>query len=411
MALRALTVLARLATGRGGWHGDGGNPNMPLSLRLPYRRSTVPLPVIAATLALGALGAGIATLLHLPLPLLLGPLLVTAACAIAKVRVFGTAPALPGVFRSWSIPIIGVSIGGAFHPGLLQRAAEWWPSLVALGLIVPVAQAMGYLIYRRLGRFDPATSFFGAIPGGLITAIAMGEEAGGNIAMTTLLQFMRLILTITLVPLAFTILTGGAVGSAAGAVLGGAEHSAGALDLVVLMVLAAIGAVVGAALKLPASVITGPLLVSGAAHLTGVTEAVPPFWMIGLTQLFIGTSLGARFAGIGSADMGRAMGLALLNVLATLLLGLLVAVIFHGLVGEPVAAVFLALAPGGVAEMSLVAVSLHVSVVYVSAHHVARIVFAVMLARVFAARIAAATERHAREGAACEDGGSAVARS
>ena len=369
---------------------------MPFSLRLPPRKASVPLTVIAATLALGAAGALVATFLHLPLPLLLGPIVATAAAAITRVKLFGQAPALPGIFRSGSIPVIGVSIGGAFHPGLLQQAVHWWPSVLALALVVPVAQVMGYAIYRRLGGFDPATSFFGAIPGGLITAIAMGEEAGGNIPLTTTLQFMRLILTITLVPLAFTILTGGAVGSAAGASFGGVDHPAGLVDIALLLILAAIGAVVGERLKLPAAVITGPLLVSGLAHLSGLTQAVPPQWMIGLTQLFVGTALGARFAGIGRSMFGRALGLAALNVGATLLLGLATAYALHFVLPEPTDAIFLALAPGGVAEMSLVAVSLQVSVVYVSAHHVFRIVLSVTLARIFAKRITEATEAYHR---------------
>ncbi|MEX1147168.1 MAG: AbrB family transcriptional regulator, partial [Sphingomonadales bacterium] len=53
----------------------------------------------------------------------------------------------------------------------------------------------------------------------------------------------------------------------------------------------------------------------------------------------------------------------------------------HALVGEPVAAVFLAFAPGGLAEMSLVALSLKMSVIYVTAHHVLRIMLAVGLAK------------------------------
>ena len=49
----------------------------------------------------------------------------------------------------------------------------------------------------------------------------------------------------------------------------------------------------------------------------------------------------------------------------------------HLLAGEPLAAAFLAFAPGGLAEMSLIALSLNMSVIYVTAHHVLRIVLAV----------------------------------
>ena len=57
--------------------------------------------------------------------------------------------------------------------------------------------------------------------------------------------------------------------------------------------------------------------------------------------------------------------------------------------GEPPAAVFLAFAPGGLAEMSLIALSLQMSVVYVTAHHVARIVLSVTIAQILSRRIRA----------------------
>jgi uncharacterized protein len=70
------------------------------------------------------------------------------------------------------------------------------------------------------------------------------------------------------------------------------------------------------------------------------------------------------------------------NGVAALGLAFMFAEGLHLLVGEPVAAVFLAFAPGGLAEMSLIALSLQMSAIYVTAHHVARIVLAVGLAKI-----------------------------
>jgi uncharacterized membrane protein AbrB (regulator of aidB expression) len=75
----------------------------------------------------------------------------------------------------------------------------------------------------------------------------------------------------------------------------------------------------------------------------------------------------------------------------TLTLALIAAVALQGAVGERIEAVILAFAPGGVAEMSLVAVSLQISVVYVTAHHVARILLSVLVAKTFAGWIGTET--------------------
>jgi uncharacterized membrane protein AbrB (regulator of aidB expression) len=61
----------------------------------------------------------------------------------------------------------------------------------------------------------------------------------------------------------------------------------------------------------------------------------------------------------------------------------------HGFVDQNWTAVFLAFAPGGLAEMSLIALSLQISVIYVTAHHVLRIVLAVLAARYLAGHVLA----------------------
>jgi hypothetical protein len=114
---------------------------------------------------------------------------------------------------------------------------------------------------------------------------------------------------------------------------------------------------------------------------------VPPQWAVTLTQLVVGSSLGARFAGLPRGTLLRALKLALLNAAASLALAIAFAAVLAGWVNEPAGAVFLAFAPGGLAEMSLIALSLQMSVVYVSAHHVARIVLSVTMAQLLSRRI------------------------
>jgi membrane AbrB-like protein len=184
--------------------------------------------------------------------------------------------------------------------------------------------------------------------------------------------------------------TGGAVGSAAGAAMAGADAPIGLSDVAILLAAGALGAIGGRRLGFPAWVITGPLLLSATAHLTGLTQAAPPSWLIGATQLVVGVSLGSRFSGLTARTFARAAALALANIAMTLTLALAAAITLQGSVGERPEAVILAFAPGGVAEMSLVAVSLQISVVYVTAHHVARILLSVVVARSFAARFGVA---------------------
>jgi len=139
---------------------------------------------------------------------------------------------------------------------------------------------------------------------------------------------------------------------------------------------------VGRVLHLPAFFLTGPLIASGIAHGMGWVQGVPPGWLVAVTQVVVGGGLGARFAGVGPALLRRALGLSVLYGAAVLAVAFGFAGLVQGFGVAPVAAAFLAFAPGGVAEMSLIALSLQYSVVFVTLHHVARILIAVLVAKV-----------------------------
>ena len=161
----------------------------------------------------------------------------------------------------------------------------------------------------------------------------------------------------------------------------------GIFDLAVLVAAGVLGAIIGLKLRLPAGHVLGPIFLSGAAHLAGLTAAVPPQVTVWATQVVIGTSLGVRFGGMPKRRILEALRLSLISV--TLMMGGagLIAWSLASAVNETVPAVFLAFAPGGLVEMGLIALSLDLSILYVTAHHLLRIL-AVSVARVFAHRLA-----------------------
>ncbi|MFT4149432.1 MAG: AbrB family transcriptional regulator [Paracoccaceae bacterium] len=340
---------------------------------------------VAVTLGVASAGGLAAWWLRLPLGFLLGALVVTALLAAGERRLFGHRMTLPLRLRQGFVPVIGVSIGGAFTPQVVGGMGQWWPSLLALLIYIPAAHALAYAIYRR-GGIGPREAFFGGIPGGLIESVSLGEEMGADIRILTALQFLRLILTIVSVPLIFLALTGSRVGSAAGVSMGGGV-TPGPVDWLVLAAAGVAGFWLAARLRFPAPMMTGPLLLSAVAHATGLAQGAPPVWLVSVTQVVVGAGLGARFGGMDRAMLARTFGLAVLNGTAALILAFGFALGLHTLIDEPVTAIFLAFAPGGVAEMSLIALSLNIGVVYVTVHHVVRIVLAVTIARIGSRRL------------------------
>ncbi len=334
------------------------------------------LTLIATLLSgYGAQAAG------LPLPWLLGALLASAALALSGVRILGEPPQFPSVGRLIAVPVIGVTIGAGLTPEIARQIAGWWPSLLSVLPYAVLLQVVNYAVFRRLGGYDKPTAFFAASPGGLVEAVLLGEKEGGNVALMSVQHFSRIALSVSAIPLIFVFTTGEQVGSAAGAAMPGGDAWPTLADAALLAAAAVIGVPLGRALRLPAAIMIGPMALSALLHVAGLSSASVPQPVVAAAQLVVGTAIGLRFVGQDRASIFSGLGLALIAVTISITAAATAASLLSTLGLASWDAIFLAFAPGGVAEMGLVALSLGISPVYVSIHHVARIVLAVALSR------------------------------
>ena len=131
---------------------------------------------------------------------------------------------------------------------------------------------------------------------------------------------------------------------------------------------------------MPAATFVGPLLGSAIAHGTGVIVVQPPYLLMALAQLVIGTSVGVRFCGFGAARLAGAMLLGAGGTLLMLLITLAFGGALHQLTGQPLALLLLAFIPGGLVEMSLIALGLGADPAFVVTHHATRIFLVVLIA-------------------------------
>src|SRR5262249_50624652 len=102
-------------------------------------------------------------------------------------------------------------------------------------------------------------------------------------------------------------------------------------------------------------------------------------WLIAAAQVVVGAMVGSRFDGVSPRMVGQAIALATVATAVLLVLAALFGQAVETTLGIPFAAALLAFAPGGLAEMSLIALSLEIDAAYVSSHHIVRI-FVIVLA-------------------------------
>ena len=335
---------------------------------------------------LAGFGGAIATQIGTPLPWLLGAMVATALALMLGFRPLGRDLSFPQPPRVVFIAIIGIAIGGSAEPGMWEEASHYWMSLLALPVFVGLAQLINFQFFYRIAGYDLPTAYYCATPGGLIESVQLGEEAGGDPALLTVQHFSRITLTVVMVPFVYMILRGEAVGSAAGVSM---ENSAaiGLLDVLVLIACGLIGVLGGRKVGLPAAIITGPILMSMLVHGAGITEAQPPNWLISVAQVIIGLGLAMRFKGLEPKALSRGLLYGAITVVNMLCLGALISVILSALGEKSFQVLLMCFAPGGVVEMGLIALSLGVSPLIVTFHHIMRIVMTVVAVPIVGRRV------------------------
>ena len=317
-------------------------------------------------LAIGAASGWLAFHAHAPLPWMIGPLVGVTIAALAGVPLHG-----PSLIRPVVIPVLGVLLGSSLTPAIFGALGRWATTIVLLLPFLFAASAASYLIYRRIGRYDRVTAYFCAMPGGLNDMVVMGAEAGGVERKIALAHAARIFVVVVFVVLFFGLVLGVSSGGMARNWV--ALSALSGTDWLVLTSCAVIGVPVAQKLHLPAAPIFGPMLLSGAAHVTQVVQVSPPSLLVIVAQVVIGTVLGCRFIGAALRDVGWDLALGLLSGLSMLGVAVLFAGMVAWLTGVQITQAFLAFSPGGLAEMSLLALAMGQDVAYVSVLHVVRI--------------------------------------
>jgi membrane AbrB-like protein len=333
--------------------------------RFPYRR-------FALALLLGGFGGWLFVKFRLPLPWMLGSMVFCTVAALLRVPV-----AAPPVIRPPMTVVIGVMLGASFKPEVVAQLPNWLPTLIGLVLFMCACgfACVGY--FRRIAGFDPVTAFFAGMPGGLVEMVTVGEEKGGDARIIALIHSARILLVVMTLPFIVQWIGGLPLGGTR--VAGPSFAQTPLFAELWLLACGLLGVLVGHWLKLPAKYLLGPMLVSAIVHVAGLSDSVPPFEIVNAAQLILGVTIGCRFVGTPARIIFRVLTLSIGSTVILLALTLAFAWIVAQLSVHGHVPLILAYSPGGLAEMSLIALALHTEVAFVAAHHIIR-VFLVMVA-------------------------------
>ena len=323
-------------------------------------------------LGIGLVGALVASRAGMPLPWMLGSMIATTIAALLRAPIKA-----PIRLRLIMVPILGVMLGSGFSPEIFGHLGDWIITFLVLPVFIASAFGAAFFFYRTVGKYDPVTAFYSSAPGGLNDMMMLGAAAGGDEKRIALAHASRILLVVCFVAVFFALVFDvTATGAARPYVL---LTDVPLRDLGILGACAIFGALLGPKVGLPAPQILGPMILSGAVHLLGITDSPPPSLAVNTAQLVMGSAVGCRFAGATLREVSRDMLLAAGASSAMIIVALTSALIIAQLAGTELSQGFLALSPGGLPEMSLLALTMNADVAYVATSHIVRLAIVISI--------------------------------
>lgn len=316
-------------------------------------------------LAIGGGGGVLALGAGLPAAALIGSTLAVALAAALRVPL-----AMHPRVRDLAFAVIGISLGAGVEADTMSQIGTWSVSLIILMACLAATLIVGSVLLRRLYGMDGNTAILASSPGAMSNAIALAVEGWGDSTTILILQVIRLLVLVTVVPpvaLLFDV--------DGGSVLDAPMH---VLPFGLLVVATLVLGIWGGRHGIPAACLLFGMILSACAHVFGVALGPAPVWAVIASFVIAGTALGARLTAVTVSQLLQASGAGLLLVAATVVVSLGFAALTHLLTGLPLAQVWIAYAPGGVEAMAAIGLALGYDPAYVAIHHFARILVLVV---------------------------------
>lgn len=336
---------------------------------------------ILLTHAIAGCGVAVFHALGLFLPWLLGPITACLVAALCGVQMKSIS-VLNNAMRS----ILGVAVGATFTTAIVISMAGMWTTLVLVPLMVALIGLVGVPYFQRLWGFDFATSYYSAMPGGLHDMLLFGEEAGGDVRALSLIHATRVMVIVMALPFILKGYWGVDLSNPPGV-----PAATLPLSQLALMVVAGLaGWQIAKRVGLFGASILGPMILAAILALTGLLQHRPPAEAIWAAQFFIGMTVGTKYSGVTGAEVRRDVAAALGFCVILIILAAMFVEAIHLFALAPPMEALLAFAPGGQAEMTVLALIAGADMAFVIAHHVLRIVTVIVgapiAARVFSPR-------------------------
>src|SRR5258708_29453722 len=201
--------------------------------------------------------------------------------------------------------VLGVYIGTMVHQDAVGALGSDWPVVVGIAVATLLLSVVAGALLGIHGDVTPLTGSLALVAGGASGLVAIARELGGDDRVVAVVQYLRVGLVTASMPVVVTLIyhadkTRGAASVA---------HTDSApwyLSLGMLVALVLVGATVGRWIRLPGAGLLGPLALTVALELTGLSFGLTvPMVLVQVGYMLIGWQAGVAFTRESLRAIGR----------------------------------------------------------------------------------------------------------
>jgi membrane AbrB-like protein len=327
------------------------------------------------TLLIALIGGTIFSVIHMPVPWLLGPMAAVLIIPnLVKIPLYW-----PVYIRDTGLLIFGYSIGLSFTKNALVQIVYQLPMMFIFTFLMLLVCALMAFFVSRLSGIDYPTILTGSVPGGLSQMVIFAEETDGiDVTTVTFLQVIRLLVIIFFIPLlVFSPLFGGSTFGSSAAIV---QHGTVNLDhffpeIFIYGLVSILFALIGKKIKSPTPFLLGPIIATIGLNLTGFHGQALPASVIDISQIMISVYIGLMMKPEKLKQKGRLLWLALISGLVLVSSGLVLSNVLLHIYDISMTTGFLSLAPGGMDQMGIIAHEVKANLSFVSGFQMFRLLF------------------------------------
>lgn len=351
-------------------------------LLFSLRKHTIHLSQNVLVLLIGSIGGFLCSLTGFSVGWMIGTMLIlgyiSLNCPSLIVQILPQRGILPHWKQVGQI-ILAIQIGEQMTFSVVHVFQSSWFLISIMLLFSLLFSILLGLLLWRFSESNLLTSLYASTPGGVSNMPSVAQEVGANPVTVSLIQTMRIVLVVSIIPLFASEWKDGS--SVSTTIMNTAGSISPSILWTGILTCAAMGGYsIGKWLHLPAPRLVGGIIGVAVIEFVGSTlmgtSPLPwlPSWVKILAQIFLGASIGLSVKREMFMGMRKVAFMGLVSSFSLVVIMLGCSSIVSYLIGIPLRTSILAFAPGGVAEMAVTAISLKADASFVVAVQTLRLI-------------------------------------